>query len=126
MKGKFMDSGSEAVHVYREFEIDELLFQIRRYGVRLKVSPLVFDLVVHLLKNQNRIVTKEELRHVVWHGLKVSDGAIDQAIHKARRLFVSRASASSPIRTERGRGYRFSDDRCMQAFSQTRHPSGAE
>ena len=91
------------VYFFGGYEIDEELFEIRRSGERIAVSPRVFDAVLFLLGNQHRVVTKHELLQAVWAGVRVSDDALNQAIRKARRLL----GGPEAIQTVRGRGYRF-------------------
>lgn len=91
------------VYFFGGYEIDDALFEVRRSGERISVSPRVFDAMLFLIRNQHRVVTKHELLQVVWAGVLVSDDALNQAIRKARRLL----GGHQAIQTVRGRGYRF-------------------
>lgn len=93
------------LYLFDEFELDDDLFEIRRNGVKLPVSPKVFDTVALLIRNRHRVVTKAELITCVWRGSSVTEDAIVQAIRKARRLLFG--ASEPPIETVRGRGYRF-------------------
>lgn len=95
------------IHPYQDFEFDELLYQIRHRGEPLSAPPRVFDLIVYLFKNKHRVVSKKELKHSVWLGLSVTDGAIEQVVRRSKLLFSTRGADESPISTVRGRGYRF-------------------
>jgi hypothetical protein len=54
-------------------------------GVVVHVEPQVFDLLLHLAQNANRVVTKDELIERVWNGRAVSDAALNSRINAARR-----------------------------------------
>jgi DNA-binding winged helix-turn-helix (wHTH) protein len=94
------------LHQFWDYEVDENLFEVRWRGQPLSVAPKVFDILILLIRNQHRVVTKEELLGAVWPETRVTDDALNQAIRRARLLFSNRSP--SPIRTVRGRGYRFS------------------
>nr|WP_230961646.1 winged helix-turn-helix domain-containing protein [Burkholderia stagnalis] len=36
------------------------------------VGPQVFDLLLHLVRNRDRVVSKDDLLQAVWHGRIVS------------------------------------------------------
>ena len=37
------------------------------------LQPQVFDLLLHLIRNRDHVVTKDELLSAVWHGRTVSE-----------------------------------------------------
>ena len=54
--------------VFADVEIDCARRELRRTGVVTPVQPQVFDVLVHLLRHRDRVVSKEELIRVVWEG----------------------------------------------------------
>ena len=50
------------------FEIDIPRRELRRGNELVSIEPQVFDLLVHLVRNHDRIVTKDELIETVWKG----------------------------------------------------------
>ena len=46
---------------FGEFELDQDRFELRRNGEPVLVEPQVFDVLVYLLGNRDRLVTNEEL-----------------------------------------------------------------
>jgi DNA-binding winged helix-turn-helix (wHTH) protein len=48
--------------------IDTDTYELRRDGNLVPVEPQVFDLLVFLLDNADRVVTKDEIIERVWHG----------------------------------------------------------
>src|SRR5215218_3065433 len=58
-------------------ELDEALFELRREGAAVPLEPQAFDVLVHLVRHRDRVVTKEELMDAVWGGRFVA--AVDDA-----------------------------------------------
>jgi DNA-binding winged helix-turn-helix (wHTH) protein len=93
---------------FGDFEADEGAFELRRAGTPVRVQRLVLETLFLLLRGRDRVVTKEELSHGAWKGLKVSDAALSRAVMLARRAVDDRAG--SIITTVHGKGYRFVAD----------------
>jgi len=55
--------------------------ELRRAGVPTAVEPQVFDLLVYLIRNRARVVSKDDLLEAVWHGRIVSDSALANRIN---------------------------------------------
>ncbi|MGE0701968.1 MAG: winged helix-turn-helix domain-containing protein [Hyphomicrobiaceae bacterium] len=88
-------------------EIDTSGFELRRDGVRVAVEPQVLDLLVLLVENRDRMVTRDEIVERVWQGRIVSETAISSRIKAARRAIGDDGKAQSMIRTIHRRGLRF-------------------
>jgi DNA-binding winged helix-turn-helix (wHTH) protein len=58
--------------------------ELRRRSSLVAVEPQVFDLLVHLMRHRERVVSKEDLLAVVWHGRIVSESALANRINAAR------------------------------------------
>jgi TolB-like protein len=95
---------------FAQFEIDLRRQEVRRSGKAIAVEPQVFDVLVHLVRHRDRIVSKDELIEAVWHGRAVSDGALFSRISAARRAIGDTGEAQSLIRTLHKRGFRFVGD----------------
>ena len=67
------------------FEIDIPRRELRGAGELVSIEPQVFDLLVHLVRNHDRIVTKDELIETVWEGRAISEAALSSRISAARR-----------------------------------------
>jgi TolB-like protein/tetratricopeptide (TPR) repeat protein len=87
--------------------IDTSAYEVRRNGNPVPVQPQVFDLLILLLENRDRLVTKDEIIERVWHGRVVSDAALDSRIKSARQAIGDSGASQKLIRTIRGRGFRF-------------------
>ena len=73
----------------------------------IAVEPQVFDLLVYLVQNPDRVVSKDELLEAVWHGRIVSESAITNRINAARRAIGDSGQAQRLIRTVPREGFRF-------------------
>lgn len=89
------------------FEIDTEQFQITCAHKVLAVEPKVFDLIVYLIENRQRLITRDELFEQVWSGREVSDTTLSNHIKSARKIFGDDGDQQQVIKTLRGRGYQF-------------------
>jgi TolB-like protein/Flp pilus assembly protein TadD len=92
---------------FSDFEIDVARHELRRDGTIVHIEPQVFDLLVHLIRNRDRIVGKDELFDVVWEGRIVSEATLSSRISAARRALGDSGTGQSLIRTVFKRGFRF-------------------
>jgi len=92
------------------FEVDEGLHQITMDERKLELTPSEFKLIVHLLRNDERVLSPEELVEVV-RGYKPEDviearQIIKWYIHRLRKKIESDSSHPQFILNVRGVGYR--------------------
>lgn len=71
------------------------------------VAPRVLDLLLCLIENRSRVVTKDELMTLVWKGAVLSDGVLAQAVRKARFATSDLGPVPKLIKTIQRVGYRF-------------------
>ncbi|WP_171022206.1 transcriptional regulator [Thalassotalea litorea] len=95
--------------IYRltNIDIDTSKFEVRVDGKRIHVEPKLFDLIAYLIKNRDRIISREELFQEVWLGRDVSDTTLSNHINSARKLLGDNAETQQVIKTIRSRGYQF-------------------
>ena len=67
----------------------------------------MFDLLVFLLQNRDRIVSKDEILDAVWDGRIVSEAALSSRINAARKAVGDTGNEQAVIRTFHKRGFRF-------------------
>jgi len=97
------------VHAFRDCELDEDRFELRRAGNPVRVEPRVLEVLAYLVRNRGRVVAKEELLDHVWKKTFVGESALTRCIMEGRRA-IGDADRNEPlIRTVHGRGYRFED-----------------
>jgi TolB-like protein/cytochrome c-type biogenesis protein CcmH/NrfG len=76
-------------------------------GAPISVQPQVFDLLVYLVQNRERVVSKEDLIASVWGGRIVSDSTFTSRITAARKAVGDRGADRKLIRTIARKGLRF-------------------
>src|SRR5262245_65883306 len=86
--------------------IDTHAFEVRRNGRAIPVQPQVLDLLILLLENRDRLVTKDEIIESIWHGRAVSDAALDSRLKAARQAIGGTCASQEPIRRITRRGHR--------------------
>jgi TolB-like protein/DNA-binding winged helix-turn-helix (wHTH) protein len=102
----------EGIVKYRfaQFEIDPSRHELRRVGESVHIEPQVFDLIVHLVRNRDRIVSKDELIEKIWNGRVISEAALSSRINGARRALGDNGNDQNFIKTLHKRGFRFVAD----------------
>lgn len=79
-----------------------------RCGIEpVAVEPQVFDLLLYLICNRDRVVTKDELIAEVWRGRIVSDSTLTSRLNAARRVVNDSGTSQRVIRTIARKGIRF-------------------
>ena len=89
---------------FADFEIDVAQHELRRKGEIVPIEPQVFDLLVHLVRNCNRIVGKEELIDVVWQSCAISEATLSSRVQRGspRHRRQWRRSAPYPDTSQAG------------------------
>ncbi len=95
------------IYRFAGFELDRGRMELRRDGAAVSVEPQVFALLLLLVENRDRLVSRDELIEKVWDGRVVSDSAVDSRVKSARRAVGDDGRAQRCIRTLHGRGFRF-------------------
>lgn len=92
---------------FNGFEVDTLQFKLLFSAKTLALEPKTFDLLVYLIKNRNRPVTRDELFSNVWQGQVVGDATLSNHINSVRKILGDNGNEQKIIATLRGRGYQF-------------------
>ncbi len=95
---------------FEHFVLDTDRRELRRDGVPVAVEPQVFDLIVFLIANRHRVVSRDDVLEAIWHGRIVSESTLTTRINAARRAVGDNGEAQRLIRTIYGRGFRFVGD----------------
>ncbi len=90
--------------------LDVDLRELRRGSQPVALEPLVFDLLLYLVRNRARVVAKDELNARIWGGRIVSESAITTCLNAARKAVGDDGAAQRLIRTVPRRGVRFIGD----------------
>ena len=87
--------------------VDEDRCELRRAGKRVSLEPQVFDILVYLLRNRARVVSRDDLIASVWNGRVVSDSALSSRITAVRHAIGDSGARQRLVRTVTRTGYRF-------------------
>jgi DNA-binding winged helix-turn-helix (wHTH) protein len=88
-------------------EIDVARRELRRANVPVHVEPQVFDLLIYLVQNRDRVVSKDDLIASIWGGRIVSDSTLTSRINAARTAIGDSGGGQKLIRTIARKGLRF-------------------
>jgi Tol biopolymer transport system component/DNA-binding winged helix-turn-helix (wHTH) protein len=91
------------------FELDSAAGELRRNGVRVRLSGQPLRILLVLLARPGELVSREQLREEVWTGETFVDfeHGLNAAVNKLRRALGDAAENPRYIETQPGRGYRF-------------------
>src|SRR5579864_4624651 len=94
---------------FGSFEVDLRAGELRRGGLRVKLSGQPFDVLVALLEKPSQVVTREELHDKLWSQDTFVDfeHGLNKAINKVREALGDDADNPRFIETLPRRGYRF-------------------
>jgi len=92
---------------FEDFVLDAERRELRRAGALVAVEPQVFDLIDYLLRNRERVVTRDDLLDAVWNGRVVSESTLSSRINAARRALDDTGEEQRLIRTVARKGVRF-------------------
>jgi TolB-like protein len=81
--------------------------ELRRDARLVALEPQVFDVLVFLVRNRDRVVSKDDLIEAVWAGRIVSDSTVTSRINAARKAVGDDGDRQRLIRTVARKGFRF-------------------
>jgi DNA-binding winged helix-turn-helix (wHTH) protein len=91
---------------FGEFEVREGEFCLIRREETIPVEPKAFRVLLYLLRNPHRLVTKDELLDAVWQETSVSENSLTRAVALLRRLLGDDTREPRFIATVPTVGYR--------------------
>jgi TolB-like protein/DNA-binding winged helix-turn-helix (wHTH) protein/Flp pilus assembly protein TadD len=86
-------------------------------GSPIALTPKAFDVLLFLVQNPNRLITKEELFKAVWADSFVEEGNLTQNIFLLRKALAQNSEDSGLILTIPRKGYQFAADVAEQLES---------
>ena len=95
------------VFSFADVQVREREFSIVRNGEVLPVEPKAFRVLLFLLRNPQKLITKEELLDAVWGDTAVSENSLTRSIALLRRLLADDTHEPRYIATVPTVGYRF-------------------
>jgi TolB-like protein/DNA-binding winged helix-turn-helix (wHTH) protein len=94
-------------YAFENCALDSERRELRRGNDLVAVEPQVFDLLFHLIRHRDRVVSKDELLDSVWQGRIVSESALFNRINAARSAIGDAGDQQRLIKTLPRKGLRF-------------------
>ena len=112
---------------FGDYVLDGGRRELRRGSERIALEPQVFDLLLFLVQNRDRVVTKDDLITAVWDGRIVSDSTLTSRINAARKAVGDSGEQQRFIRTYARKGFRFVGEarEATGSLEPERRPPGA-
>ena len=92
---------------FSDYTLDTDRRELARGPDRVSLEPQVFDLLVYLLENHDRVVSKDDLIAAIWDGRIVSESTLTSRINAARKAVGDSGRDQKLIRTIARKGFRF-------------------
>lgn len=101
-------SATESVRwVFGPFELAPERGRLARGGREIALARKSYELLVHLVRHRNRVVSRSEILQLCWPDVVVSDAALASVIRDLRRALGDTGRTGRFVGTVRGRGLRF-------------------
>jgi Tol biopolymer transport system component/DNA-binding winged helix-turn-helix (wHTH) protein len=103
------DSSLENSVRFGPFELDSYTGELRKHGLRLKISGQAIRILTMLLEAPGTMVTREALKQALWPGTNYGDldHGLNAAVTRLREVLGDSAGTPAYVETVPGRGYRF-------------------
>ena len=92
---------------FDDFVLDSDRRELAHGSKTIEMGPQVFDLLLHLVRNREHVVTKDNLIEVVWGGRIVSESTLTSHINAVRKAIGDTGEEKRLVRTIARKGYRF-------------------
>ena len=93
--------------VFGEYALDGGKRELRKGGQLVTLEPQVFDVLLFLVQNRDRVVSKDDLIASVWGGRIVSESTLTSRINAARRAVGDSGERQDLLKTYARKGFRF-------------------
>jgi TolB-like protein len=81
--------------------------ELMRGAAPVPIGPQVFDLLVYLVRNRDRVVSKDDIFDTVWAGRTVSESTLSSHINAVRKAIGDSGEEQHLVRTVPRKGFRF-------------------
>jgi DNA-binding winged helix-turn-helix (wHTH) protein len=96
--------------LFEDYLLDINRRELARGAEAIAAGPQVFDLLVYLVRNRERVVSKDDLLDAVWGGRIVSESTLTSHINAVRKVIGDNGEEQRLIRTIARKGFRFVGD----------------
>ncbi len=92
---------------FEDYALDTERRELRLGKAPVVLEPQVFDLLVYLIQNRERVLSKDDLIATIWNSRVVSESALSTRISAARCAVNDDGEQQRLIRTFPRKGFRF-------------------
>ncbi|HEY3056245.1 MAG TPA: winged helix-turn-helix domain-containing protein [Thermoanaerobaculia bacterium] len=89
------------------FTLDVEGAELRKGNDKVPVRPKCFDLLVYLIENAGRVISKEELLDKIWSDVVINDATLNRTVTELRAALGDDADDPKYIETVSRKGYKF-------------------
>jgi DNA-binding winged helix-turn-helix (wHTH) protein len=108
-------------YLFDDYTFDTERRELHRGTDVVSITPQVFDLLDYLIRNRERVVSKDDLISVVWNGRIVTEAALTTRLNAARSAVGDSGHEQRLIKTLPRKGFRF-----VATVREAQGPTGAE
>ena len=96
-------------HIYRfdDFTVDPGMWRLASGGQEIHLEPVVLKLLIYLIANRGRLVTRDELMDTVWGDTSISESALSKAVARLRKALGDDPASPRYLETVHSQGFRF-------------------
>src|SRR6266852_1433758 len=94
-------------YLFEDYALDIDRRELHRGADVIPTAPQVFDLLDYLIRNRDRVVSKDDLVSAIWKGRIVSDAALTTRLNAARSVIGDSGEEQRYIKTLPRKGFRF-------------------
>ncbi|MGH6712300.1 MAG: AAA family ATPase [Bradyrhizobium sp.] len=95
------------IYIFGEYSLDTDRRELRRGFTLVGAEPQTFDLLLYLVQNRERVVSKDDLLAAVWSGRIVSESTLSSQITAVRHAIGDDGERQVLVRTLARKGFRF-------------------
>ncbi|MGA7395363.1 MAG: winged helix-turn-helix domain-containing tetratricopeptide repeat protein [Terrimicrobiaceae bacterium] len=111
--------------MFGDYVLDPERRELSHRAEVVPVGPQVFDLLLHLVRNRDRVVSKDDLLQAVWSGRIVSESTITSHINAVRKAIGDTGEVQRLVRTVARKGFRFVGEVKVGEIGEARLPGAS-
>lgn len=98
---------STLLYLFEDYVLDTERRELLRGSTPVSLEPQVFDLLAYLIRNRERVVSKDDLIATIWNGRAISESALSTRINAVRCAIDDSGEQQRLVRTFPRKGLRF-------------------